>query len=74
MANATFYDGCLQPVICLWLVPAIKKAMASPEVMAGINKIGASVVEYKSPAELKSMAIEEIEVVSAPARKMGPCK
>lgn len=53
------------------LVPAIKKAMASPEVMARINKIGGSVVEYKSPAELKRMAIEEIEVVSALARKMG---
>ncbi len=33
--------------------------------------IGGSVVEYKSPAELKTMAIEEIEVVSALARKMG---
>jgi len=53
------------------LVPAIKKAMASPEVMARINKIGGSVIEYKSPAELKSMAIEEIEVVSALAKKMG---
>lgn len=53
------------------LVPAIRKAMASPEVMARINKIGGSVVEYKSPAELKSMAIEEIETISALARKMG---
>lgn len=53
------------------LVPAIKKAMDSPEVMARIAKIGGSVIEYKSPAELKQMAIDEIETVSALARKMG---
>jgi len=53
------------------LVPAIKKAMDSPEVTARINKIGGSVIEYKSPAELKKMAIDEIETISALAVKMG---
>jgi len=53
------------------LVPAIKKAMDSPEVVARINKIGGSVIEYKSPAELRKMAIEEIETISALAIKMG---
>ena len=53
------------------LVPAIKKAMASPEVVARINKLGGSLIEYKSPAELKKMAIDEIETISALAIKMG---
>lgn len=53
------------------LVPAIKKAMDSPEVIARINKIGGSVIEYKSPDELKKMSIEEIETISALAIKMG---
>jgi tripartite-type tricarboxylate transporter receptor subunit TctC len=53
------------------LVPAIKKAMDSPEAVSRINKIGGSVIEYKSPAELKKMAIEEIETISALAIKMG---
>ena len=53
------------------LVPAIRKAMASAETMDKIGKIGGSVIEYKSPAELKNMAIEEIETISALAKKMG---
>ena len=53
------------------LVPAIKKAMDSPEAIARINKIGGSLIEYKSPAELKQMAIDEIETISALAVKMG---
>ena len=53
------------------LVPAIKKAMDSPEVVARINRIGGSLIEYKSPSELRKMAIEEIETISALAIKMG---
>jgi tripartite-type tricarboxylate transporter receptor subunit TctC len=53
------------------LVPAIKKAMESPEVVARINRIGGTLIEYKSPAELKKMAIDEIETISALAVKMG---
>ena len=53
------------------LVPAIKKAMESPEVVARINKIGGTLIEYKSPAELKKMEIEEIEAISALGAKMG---
>ncbi len=53
------------------LVPAIRKAMASPETVDKIQKIGGSVIEYKSPAELKNMAIEEIETISVLAKKMG---
>lgn len=53
------------------LVPAIKKAMDSPEVVARINKIGGSVIEYKTPSELRKMAIEEIDTISALAIKMG---
>lgn len=53
------------------LVAAVKKAMESPEVIARINKIGGSIIEYKSPAELRKMAIEEIETISAMAKKLG---
>jgi len=45
--------------------------MDSPEVVARINKIGGSVIEYKSPEELRKMEIEEIETISALAIKMG---
>jgi tripartite-type tricarboxylate transporter receptor subunit TctC len=62
--------GVPQEVIKV-LVPAIKRAMDSPEVVARINKIGGSLIDYKSPAELKKMAIEELETISALAVKMG---
>ncbi|OFZ90622.1 MAG: hypothetical protein A2V78_07205 [Betaproteobacteria bacterium RBG_16_64_18] len=62
--------GVPQEVVKI-LVPAIKAAMDSPEVVARINKIGGSVIEYKSPEELRKMEIEEIETISALAIKMG---
>jgi hypothetical protein len=40
-------------------------------VVARINRIGGSLIEYKSPAELKKMQIEEIETISALAIRMG---
>ena len=59
------------PEVIRVLVPAIKKAMESPEAVARINKIGGTVIEYKSPAELKQMAIDEIETISSLALRMG---
>jgi tripartite-type tricarboxylate transporter receptor subunit TctC len=53
------------------LVPAIKKAVDSPDVIAQISKIGGSVIEYKSPAELKKLAIEELQTISTLAVELG---
>jgi tripartite-type tricarboxylate transporter receptor subunit TctC len=53
------------------LVPAIKKAVDSPDVIAQISKIGGSVIDYKSPAELKKLAIEELKTISALAVELG---
>jgi len=62
--------GTPQEVINV-LVPAVKKAMESPETVARINKIGGTLIEYKTPADLKKMEIEEIEAISALGAKMG---
>ncbi len=59
------------PEVISVLVPAIRKAMESPEVVTRINRIGGTLIEYKSPAELKKMEIEEIEAISALGAKMG---
>ena len=53
------------------LVPAIKKAINDPEVIARISKIGGSVIDYKSPEMLKKITAEELETISAIARKLG---
>jgi tripartite-type tricarboxylate transporter receptor subunit TctC len=53
------------------LVPAVKEAIQNPDVIARINKIGGSVIDYKSPEELKKTTIEELETISAIAVKIG---
>jgi tripartite-type tricarboxylate transporter receptor subunit TctC len=53
------------------LVPALKEAIHNPDVTAKIRKIGGSVIDYKSPEELKKITIEELETISAIAIKIG---
>ena len=53
------------------LVPALKEAIHNPDVTAKISKIGGSVIDYKSPEELKKTTIEELETISAIAIKIG---
>ena len=53
------------------LVQAIKEAIHSPEAIANINKIGGSVIDYKSPAELRKLAAEDTETISAISKKLG---
>jgi tripartite-type tricarboxylate transporter receptor subunit TctC len=53
------------------LVPAIKEAIHHPDVTARINKIGGTVIDYKSPEELKKITAEELEAISAIAIKIG---
>jgi tripartite-type tricarboxylate transporter receptor subunit TctC len=52
------------------LIPAIEKAVKNPELKARIEKMQ-SVVEYKSPTELKKMVAEEYESSLAIAIKVG---
>ena len=53
------------------LVPAIRKAVESPDVIDQIGKIGGTVVDYKSPAELKKLSIEELQTISALSVQLG---
>ena len=53
------------------LVPAIKEAFLSPEATDKVNKIGGSVIDYKSPAELRKIAADDLEIISAIALKLG---
>ena len=53
------------------MVPALKQAIHNPDVTAKISKIGGSVIDYKSPEELKKITIEELETISAIAIKIG---
>jgi tripartite-type tricarboxylate transporter receptor subunit TctC len=53
------------------LVPALKEAIHNPDVTAKISKIGGSVIDYKSPEELRKTTIEELETISAIAIKIG---
>jgi tripartite-type tricarboxylate transporter receptor subunit TctC len=52
------------------LVPAIEKAVKSPGVKDPIEKMG-YIVEYKSPAELKKLSMEDYETAKAIAIKTG---
>ena len=52
------------------LIPAIEKAIKNPGLKARIEKMQ-SVVEYKSPTELKKMVSEEYESALAIANKVG---
>jgi len=52
------------------LVPAIEKAIKTPEMRPKIEKLG-FVVDYKSPAELRKIMTEDYETASAIAIKIG---
>jgi tripartite-type tricarboxylate transporter receptor subunit TctC len=52
------------------LVPAIEKAAKSPEGKAKIEKLG-YVVEYKSPADLRKLIIDDYETANGIAGKLG---
>jgi tripartite-type tricarboxylate transporter receptor subunit TctC len=52
------------------LVPAIEKAVNSPEGKAKIEKMG-YVVQYKSPAELRKLIIDDFDTAHAIAVRLG---
>jgi tripartite-type tricarboxylate transporter receptor subunit TctC len=52
------------------LVPAIEKAMKSPEGKGKIEKLG-YVVEYKGPADLRKLIIDDYEAANAIAIRLG---
>ena len=52
------------------LVPAIEKAVNSPEGKAKIEKLG-YVVQYKSPADLRKLIIDDYETAHGIALKLG---
>jgi tripartite-type tricarboxylate transporter receptor subunit TctC len=52
------------------LVPAIEKAVKSPEVKERIEKLG-YIVEYKSPEELKKLSMQDYETADAIAIRTG---
>ena len=52
------------------LVPAIEKAIKTPELRPKIEKLG-FIIDYKSPAELKKIMAEDYETAYAIAVKIG---
>jgi len=53
------------------LVPSIKEAIHDPDAIDRVNKIGGSVIDYKSPEELKKIMIEDLKSFSEIAAKLG---
>jgi len=53
------------------LVPAIKEAIHHPDAQDRIKKIGGSVIDYKSPEELKKVMIGDLKTFSEIAVKLG---
>jgi len=53
------------------LIPGIKQAVNSPETVARLNKMGGSLIDYKSPDELRKIMGDEYEAISAIAKKIG---
>ena len=52
------------------LIPAIEKVVKNPELKSKVDKMGFA-VEYKSPAELKKMVLEDYELANEIALKIG---
>ena len=52
------------------LVPAIEKAIKTPEMRPKVEKLG-FIVDYKSPAELRKIMTEDFEIASDIAVKIG---
>jgi tripartite-type tricarboxylate transporter receptor subunit TctC len=55
------------------LVPAIEKAVKTPEAKSKIEKAG-YIVEYRSPAELKKLLVTDYEIARSVAAKIGLAK
>ena len=55
------------------LVPAVEKAIKSPELKARLEKMNFS-VDYKSPSEMRKLITEEYDTVNAIAQKLGLAK
>src|SRR4030042_2313150 len=55
------------------LIPAIEKAIKTPELMTKLQKLW-YITNYKSPAELKQMLTENYEKAKSIAKKMGATK
>jgi tripartite-type tricarboxylate transporter receptor subunit TctC len=53
------------------LVPAVEKTIKDPELKAKVEKLEGFIVDYKPPAELKTLMIEEYEKGLAIAEKVG---
>lgn len=53
------------------LVPSVEKAIKNPELKSKIEKMGGYLVDYKSPAELKKIMVEDYERANAIAIKIG---
>jgi tripartite-type tricarboxylate transporter receptor subunit TctC len=55
------------------LIPAIEKAIKTPELMTKLQKLW-YITNYKSPAELRQMLTENYEKAKSIAKKMGATK
>jgi len=55
------------------LIPAIEKAVMNPELKARLEKMNFS-VDYKGPAEMRKLIMEEYQTASAIAKKLGLMK
>jgi tripartite-type tricarboxylate transporter receptor subunit TctC len=53
------------------LVAAVEKTIKSPELKVKMDKLGGYLVDYKSPAELKKLMVEDYEKALAIAIKAG---
>lgn len=53
------------------LVQAIREAIHHPDVIDRVNKIGGSVIDYKSPEELKRVMIGDLKTFSEIVAKLG---
>jgi tripartite-type tricarboxylate transporter receptor subunit TctC len=52
------------------LVPAVEKAVKTPELKAKLEKLG-YVVDYKTPLEQDKVKVEDYETANAIALKIG---
>ncbi len=52
------------------LIPALEKVLKNPELKAKVEKMGYA-VEYKGPAELSKLVVDEYETANSIATKIG---
>jgi tripartite-type tricarboxylate transporter receptor subunit TctC len=53
--------------------PAVEKAIGNPEIRARLEKLN-FIVDYKAPGEMKKLIVEEYDIVSGIAKKVGLVK